>query len=189
MRDSDIRQALMARLTTKYGSQPDTQIRHELGLCAGRTRVDVAVINGHISGFEIKSDQDNLTRLEVQAEVYSRVLDRASLVTTSRYLDQAAEMVPHWWGVWLAHPGKRTVRLRNVRRGSHNPSPDPFSVAQLLWRDEALALLRERGNHRGLSKVPRWFVWERLAETLELEELRVEVRRVLRTREDWPTRS
>lgn len=188
MRDSDIRQALTARLATKYDSQPDTQIRHELGLCAGRTRVDVAVINGHISGFEIKSDQDKLTRLELQAELYSRVLDRASLVTTGRYLDQAAEMIPSWWGVWLALPSERAVRLRNVRRGSRNPSPNPFSVAQLLWRDEAMTLLRERGNHHGLSKAPRWFVWERLAETLELGELQAEVRRVLRTREDWPTR-
>ncbi|OON29041.1 sce7726 family protein [Micromonospora sp. Rc5] len=189
MRDTDIRQALTARLATKYDSQPGTQIRHELGLCAGRTRVDVAVINGHISGFEIKSDQDRLTRLEAQAELYSRVLDRAALVTTERYLDQATEIVPSWWGVLLALPGKRTVRLRTVRRGTCNPSPNPFSVAQLLWRDEAMRLLRERGNHRGLSRAPRWFVWERLAETLELRELQAEVRRVLRTREDWPTRS
>ncbi|WP_162561529.1 sce7726 family protein [Salinispora mooreana] len=189
MRDSDIRQALTARLASKHHSKPDTYIRHELGLCAGRTRVDVAVINGHISGFEIKSDEDKLSRLGMQAELYSRVLDRASLVTTDRYLDQASEIVPSWWGVWLAAPGKRAVRIRNVRRGSRNPSPNPFSVAQLLWRDEGLALLRERGNHGGLSKAPRWFVWERLAETLELGELQAEVRRVLRAREDWPARS
>ncbi|MEV6694381.1 sce7726 family protein [Micromonospora sp. NPDC051196] len=188
MRDSDIRHALIARLASKYGSEPDTHIRHELGLCAGRTRVDVAVINGHISGFEIKSDEDKLSRLGMQAELYSRVLDRAALVTTDRYLDQASKMIPSWWGMWLAVPGKRAARLRNVRRGSRNPSPNPFAVAQLLWRDEAMALLRERGNHVGLSKAPRWFVWERLAQTLELHELQEEVRRVLRAREGWPTR-
>ncbi|MFI6254571.1 sce7726 family protein [Micromonospora zamorensis] len=188
MRDSDIRQALMTRLVEKYDSEPGTQIRHELGLCAGRTRVDVAVINGQISGFEIKSDEDKLSRLVGQAELYSRVLDRASLVTTDRYLDQASQMIPSWWGVWLAVPGKRQVQLRSVRRSRRNPSPNPFSVAQLLWRDEAMALLKERGNHRGLSRAPRWFVWERLTETLELDELQTEVRRALRTRQDWPAR-
>jgi hypothetical protein len=61
----------------------------------------------------------------------------------------------------------------------------PLAVAQLLWRAEALEVLRHRGLHRGLSSATRWRLWERLAEQLPLLELQVEVRSRLKARQDW----
>ncbi len=50
----------------------DTLVVDELDLC-GLTRVDVAVVNGHLSGFEIKGSTDSLRRLPGQVTVYSQV--------------------------------------------------------------------------------------------------------------------
>ena len=56
MRDLEIRHALDAMLRGEHATEPNTLIRHELGLCAGNRRVDVAVINGELAGWGIESD-------------------------------------------------------------------------------------------------------------------------------------
>lgn len=186
MREAQIRAQLVSRLHNRYGADPTTVIRQELGLCAGTRRVDLAVINGELSGFEIKSDHDTLARLSGQAEVYGRVLDRASIVTTDKYLDHAAEMLPDWWGIVRAGQTSSTVELTEVRAPACNSDQDPFALAQLLWRDEALDELRVRGLHHGLAKKRRWIVWQRMAETMPLPELHQAVRDRLRARQAWP---
>ena len=45
MRDSDIRLALDKLLRKRHANEPDTIIRHEVGLCAGKRRIDIAIIN------------------------------------------------------------------------------------------------------------------------------------------------
>lgn len=186
MRDSDIRSALVTLLWEHRGGESDTLIRHELGLCAGERRVDVAVINGELAGYEIKSDVDTLVRLTGQAEVYRRVLDRTTIVTTSRYVDKATEMLPREWGVMLAEAAGGRVALKLLRPATLNTDHDAMSVAQLLWRAEALDELRKRGRHHGLSNKSRWLVWERLIECVPISELQGTVRTRLKERQDWP---
>lgn len=191
MREPQIRARLLASLHHRYGADPTTLIRQELGLCAGARRVDVAVINGELNGFEIKSDQDTLERLAGQAEAYGMVLDRVTLVTTSRYLDQAARIVPDWWGLIRAEPSIEEaaadqIALTSVRPAMENIGHDAFALAQLLWRDEALAALQTLDLHHGLSRSRRWILWQRLAETVPLVELKRVVRDRLRARPGWP---
>lgn len=194
MRDTDIREALTRRLERSHAHDPHTLIRHELGVQQGRRRIDVAVINGELTGYEIKSDHDTLARLGGQAHAYGEVLDRLWLVTTSRYVQPASAMLPAWWGILLAttrsedgHGASGKVSLRIVRRARLNVAQNSFAVAQLLWRDEALDVLRELDLHRGLSKKARWYVWERLADSVELGDLRGIVRDRLKARLEWPT--
>src|SRR5262249_26817602 len=78
--DSGIRPGLRSWLRLKHADESDTVLIEELGLCRGRVRVDVAVVNGLLHGYEIKSDRDSLRRLAGQVEVYGKVLDRATLV-------------------------------------------------------------------------------------------------------------
>ncbi|HHY79514.1 MAG TPA: sce7726 family protein, partial [Thermoanaerobacter sp.] len=54
-------------------SEPDTIFVNELDICFGTARIDVAVINGKMHGFEIKSEQDNLERLPAQIEAYNKI--------------------------------------------------------------------------------------------------------------------
>lgn len=163
----------------------DTLIRDELGLCLGETRVDVAVINGRLEGYEIKSARDRLDRLEQQAELYGRVLDVAVLVAAERHVERALPRLPVWWGVWCASADADGVRLSEVRSAGTNPGTDRFSVAQLLWREEALEELQARGAARGLARATRWRLWEALADSLSAEDLGSVVRRRLRARQGW----
>ena len=186
MRDGDIRLELDARLHRKHGNDPNTVIRHEMGLCAGARRIDVAVLNGDISGYEIKSDEDTLFRLVEQADVYRQVLDRVTLVTTPRHQEKSIALLPSWWGITIAQQRRGRVILRPLRKAARNREINPFAVAQLLWRDEALDLLRDRGLAKGLSGKARHFVWHALARRIAIRDLRNLVREQVKARPDWP---
>jgi hypothetical protein len=176
MRDGDIRRELDALLRKRYAGDLNTLIRHEMGLCAGQRRIDVALLNGEISGYEIKSDEDTLFRLLGQADVYGRVLDRVTLVTTSRHQEKSMGLLPLWWGIIVARQERGRVTLETVREPDINNELDSFALAQLLWRDEALEELKTRGLSKGFSKKARHYVWLELAQAVSIEELRVLVR-------------
>src|SRR5271156_2900941 len=65
-RDSQIRKPLHYWLVRKFSGHSDTEILHELKMPRPSGRVDMAVINGRLCGFEIKSDFDSLSRLPRQ---------------------------------------------------------------------------------------------------------------------------
>ncbi|MBW2623773.1 MAG: sce7726 family protein, partial [Deltaproteobacteria bacterium] len=153
MNDSDIRAVLLTNFGQEYGNDPNTMIVEELGLCQGEARVDVAVINGSIHGFEIKSDQDTLKRLPGQMNIYNRSLDFVTLVVGGRHLTKSLEIIPKWWGVICVQQRNKKLIMDDIRPHKANPSPDPEAIVQLIWRNEALEVLRRRNLHKGyLSK-------------------------------------
>ncbi|MFQ6170404.1 sce7726 family protein [Oryzobacter sp. R7] len=187
MRDGEIRHVLIEGLRAEHAGQSDVRVWPEMSVCLGASRVDVGLVNGALSGYEIKSDRDNLGRLPSQIEHYSQCLDFASLVVGQRHLSTARSLVPRWWGIVLARPTEGdSVALVTKRKARRNPALSPFHVAQLMWREEAMAVLRNRGLHHGLSKATRWDLWDLLA-TLPIDELRSEVRSALTARPLLPT--
>ena len=157
-----------------------TVMLDELGLCQGDVRVDVAAVNGELTGFEIKSPADTLARWPKQRRIYSKVVDRAWLVATEKTLEAAC--APGWWGLMRIVETHDHVGLRVVRDAVLNPSPDPYAIACLLWRDEAIAALAEFGLDRGVRTKQRRLIWERLADQLPLDDLRRAVRAALKVR-------
>lgn len=186
MRDIDIRMVLDRKLQARWKDDDRALVRHELGVCAGERRVDVVVINGHLEGWEIKSDRDSLARLFGQVKAYSKVLDRSWLVTTDRHLERAAESIPDWWGLARASETGTGAKVVQLRRPRLSPMLDPMATAQLLWRDEAIDILRRHASAAGLSGKARWYVWERLACSFSMRQLRQLTRDKLRARQDWP---
>jgi hypothetical protein len=77
------------------------------------------------------------------------------------------------------------VRFTPVRDGLPNTSVDAFSLAQLLWRDEALDQLKAMGIARGVLSKPREDVMKRLAASCTVEEVGRFVRRQLKARSKW----
>lgn len=185
MRDRDIRAALWALLDEEHANDPDTLVLDELGICQGETRADVAVVNGSLAAFEIKSDRDTLTRLPGQVEAYQRVFDIVTVIVGGRYVERIVEAIPETWGVIQAVPEPHSVELRPLREPLKNERVDPLSVTQLLWRDEALALLEGRGLAKGLRSKPRRLLWQAIVDQLSPEEVSEAVRAQLKAREGW----
>jgi hypothetical protein len=187
MRDADVRGALHAILDEQHPDREDTRFVDELDLC-GMVRVDVAVINGTLSGYELKSDRDNLNRLENQVVYYSKVLDHATLVVGERHHAHAVQSLPDWWGVMVAVQTGEATTLHDDRPATWNATVEPLALAQLLWREEALDELTVRGLDRGVRSKPRTALWQVLAAEVPTTELRATVRRRLKDRAGWRSR-
>jgi hypothetical protein len=183
MKDSDVRGAVRKWLGTKYGAE--TRIVEEMGIWSGSVRVDLAVINGELQGFELKSERDNLDRLEGQAELYSQVFDRVTLVTAARHLDKAILKIPEWWGISCAIMRDGESKLRAVRKARRNSDVSPIQIARLLWRAESLSILERYDAVRGVKSRTAEIIAQRLAEALPIKLLATEVRHALKTRVDW----
>lgn len=181
MRDPDIRAELVDQLRAGHPDPVQNRIWPEMAVGLGASRVDVGLVNGMLTGYEIKSAADNLGRLPSQVEHYGRCLDRAVIVTSESRAETIADHVPAWWGITIASAGGGRVVLTESRQPVDNPGLDAFYVAQLLWRDEAYAVLEAMGLHEGLKRATRWVLWDRLAE-LDLDELRDAVRAQLKAR-------
>jgi hypothetical protein len=182
LRDADIRPALRSNLLDKHADEADTVIIEELGVCRGRVRVDLAVVNGTLHGYEIKSDRDSLRRLTTQIDFYGRVLDRATLVVVERHLPNALDVLPAWWGVVRVQETPSRQLFKSIRRGRKNPHRDPRALVELLWLEDALALLEERHVARGVRGRPRRFVWDRVCAHFSIDEIAAAVRAQLKAR-------
>ncbi len=180
--DPDVRPTLLSYLAETCAQSPDTFITEELGICRGQVRVDVAVVNGIIHGYEIKSDIDNLRRLAGQVALYSQVLDKATLVVGEAHLHEAIPLLPSWWGVILIRSGSGQPDFEPLREASLNQEQNPRSMVELLWREQALLLLEERKQARGYRDKPRRYIWDRLCEVMSPQEISESVRLQLKAR-------
>jgi hypothetical protein len=186
MKDNDIRTALKNNFLKRYLKDPNTVIINELGLNNGSSRIDMALVNGIIHGFEIKSDCDSLYRLPAQIKAYCSVLDRITLIVGYKLAGKALKMIPEWWGVKLAEKlSSDEIRLTEARSPKNNLQKDKLSIVKLLWRNEALELLEEIDSTKGMLSKPKRIIYERIAEIAELETICSRVRFQLKNRKEW----
>ena len=71
--DQLVHKAFHKLVLAEEHSCPGTLFVNELGLNHGRFRADIAVMNGKLVGYEIKTDQDTLVRLPAQIDGYNEV--------------------------------------------------------------------------------------------------------------------
>lgn len=180
VREAEIRDTVVGALSATHPDPSDTLIVHELAVCCGEARVDVAAVNGKLSGYEIKSAGDTLVRLPRQAALYGRVMDEMTLVCAAKHTLRAAEIVPRWWALTEINDSE----LAQVRDGTPNPSVDAVSVLLLLWRQELIAAARAR-SIRGIARCTRLDLATHLAAVLPLEEVRCLARGALKSRGGW----
>lgn len=186
MRDLDVRRAVKGWLSAEHAHDQDTRIVEEMGVWSGSVRIDIAVINGSLSGYELKSDRDTLERLPRQMAIYGRVFDYLHLVVGERHAEKAKKIVPDWWGIKVAvmHDGK--IKLADHRGASPNPSPDPYLVAEMLNKEEAIEVLDAFGLAKGWRSKKIRPIHERLAAELPFDELKEHVRSILKHRPRGP---
>lgn len=184
--ENSIRIGLKSRYLRHHHGRDDVLIIDELGLAHARGRVDLAVFNGRLHGYEIKSAGDTLDRLPRQLAIYSDALQKLTLVVATRHLDEAAIIVPDWCGLIEVIEGPRGgMTFASHRRASLNPDVDPFMLAHLLWRPEAQHLLRARGASNAAVNAPRKQLYRMLADELPVGELAAAIKAAMVLRTRW----
>ncbi|MBI4804466.1 MAG: sce7726 family protein [Desulfovibrio sp.] len=185
MRDIDVRKALFRGQLLRFKEDGRSRIVEELSLCQGDARIDIAVVNGKLHGFEIKSDKDTLERLANQVVVYSKVFDHVTLVAGEAHLDKSLQIIPSWWGVCTAVVKNGSPQIKTIRKPKQNRSIDVRAVVQLLWKEECQMLLARLGIKSTITSKSRSFLWEQLADELNQRDLCMHVRDTIKQRKDW----
>lgn len=182
MRDIDVRRALCSKLSRDHAGEQDCVWVEELELCQGAARVDMAVVNGTIHGYEIKSERDTLVRLASQQRTYNEALEFVTIVAATNHLEKIIASVPDWWGVWSAKSHNGEVQLEQERAANRNPEVVSLALAQYLWREEALQALEAKNEARGMRGKPRRVLWQKLTEVYSQPELTEIVRCAIKAR-------
>jgi hypothetical protein len=138
-RDACIRAPLIEWLRSQHPDDGSTELIQEFKMPRPSARIDLAVVNGELAGFEIKSDADTLSRLNVQVPAFSRFFDRVSIVTTRKHLKETRRKIPAWWGIILYGDGGS---FRTKRAAKRNQRVDVRSLLFALSKNEIAELGR-----------------------------------------------
>ncbi len=186
LREGDVRHLLYCtEIKERLKQNAKARVVDELQILRGLGRIDVAFIDDELHGYEIKSDSDNLDRLPSQQANYGKVFDRITLVADERHVKEAVAMVPKHWGLIVVGMKDGKAYSDTVWPAMRNQDLDKLALAQLLWRDEVLELMEYFDLTAGFKNANRKKLWQHIAKSLTLEEIKAFVCFKLRTRLDW----
>ncbi|RZM22581.1 MAG: hypothetical protein EOO88_28970 [Pedobacter sp.] len=172
------------RIIDTYLSRPSkTSFRliEELDLCLGDARIDMAVFGSTITGIEIKSDSDTLSRLPRQIEVYGKIFERIFIYVGSRHVANVMCLAPEWWGVIEVAGSSEEFNLILRRKAQKNLKVDKLSLTQLLWKEEVIPLL-SGVNCASLKYKNRHQLWEMLSKRLSERKLKEAITTCIKAR-------
>ncbi|PEK69621.1 sce7726 family protein [Bacillus pseudomycoides] len=184
LRDRDVRKKLLQLLQLQYGKDEQTRIINELGMDFGASRVDVAVVNGILHGYEIKSESDNLNRLPRQMSYYNRLFEQMTIVVDESHYQEIINIVPPWWGIMLVKKKKNDFQLVPKREGRKNNSQEKEILLKLLWKRELEKFIDVFHYPKRMKRLRKDKLVEQFQEQ-ELYAIREFVYHALKVRENW----
>lgn len=107
MNDKSIREILISWL---QATNHEIRIYQEKSI--GASICDVMAVTDKLTGYEIKSDQDNYARLQDQVKAYDRFFDENYLVVSQSHSRSAESKVPCHWGILYIQNDNITVIRR-----------------------------------------------------------------------------
>jgi hypothetical protein len=182
--DYDIRKRLI-EILHRDNQNKHYRIIEELVICDGVVRADVVLANGHLHGYEIKSDCDTLDRLPMQIESYEKTFDKCTIVVGKKYLDKITEYVPESWGIELAYSNRLgDVSIKKIRSSKPNKNIEATNLLDLLWSNEIKSYLKEN-KVRGYSKKNKMGLKDLTISFVPLKKIKDYTRETIKTRTGW----
>lgn len=136
-----IKAALIDWLYAK-GLVGNAVIINEMVVSNWARRADIAVANGRLYGFEIKSEFDSLKRLPGQIESFQKHFDKVTVVAASKFIPDIVKSYPSEVGVLEVFTKGAGFELRQIRPGRISEVRDNSSIASLMTKVEIERLLR-----------------------------------------------
>lgn len=157
MNDKAIRDILIAYL---QATNREIRIYQEKNI--GSSICDVMAVTDKLTGYEIKSDLDNYSRLGEQVKAYDRFFDENYLVVSQSHSRSAESKVPVHWGILCIHNDNVTV-LRKARKSR---SVSRRSQLTVLWKLELKNLLI-KNNMPLYAQKDKGYISDMIAATVE----------------------
>ena len=189
----DIRLALRGWIVERFKINQNDLLIDELGFSNkdpnstidSSFRADLALANGRLVGFEIKSEKDNLKRWITQMDAYLNVFDEVWLCVHGKHLESALTITPKTIGIIVVDNYESLALVRSAKKQSSN---NAYDLSGLLWRDE-LNDLASQHKIQIRSRTTKNEVREILAKNLDIEIIREFVLKQLKIRKSHQTSS
>ena len=132
MNNKSIRKILIA-----YLQSLNDEIRIYQEKSIGNSICDVMVVSDCLTGYEIKSDLDNYSRLDEQINQYNKFFDYNYIVVSQKHLNSAESKVPDFWGIICILDDKVNV----IRKAKSNFRVSRRRQLSILWKIELKNIL------------------------------------------------
>jgi len=96
----------------------------------GASKADVLVLNGTSTVYEIKTEYDNLNRLEDQVRNYCKVFDKVYVVASEKYLKKVMDLIPIEVGVFVLTK-RNTLSKRKKAKSNKNVINSDYVINSL----------------------------------------------------------
>ena len=157
MKDPAIRKILVEYLKIKYKKHRIYQEKH-----IGSSICDVMLVTDRLIGFEIKSDEDNYTRLGSQIKAYERYFDENYIVVGKSRKNSISSHVPPGWGILLVTEDNIT----ELRPSESNKKASRSSQLSLLWEIELKNIL-VRNNMNTCALKSKSYMQEKICASVD----------------------
>ncbi|PRA53198.1 MULTISPECIES: sce7726 family protein [Pseudomonas] len=127
------------------GMVNDAVIINEMVVANWSRRADIAVANGRLYGFEIKSHFDTLKRLPGQVESFQAHFDKVVVVAASKFIGSIERDYPAEIGILEVYEVSGRARIRQVRAGRICEVKDVLKLTSLITKSELEKYLRKVG--------------------------------------------
>lgn len=114
----------------------DAVIINEMVVANWSRRADIAVANGRLYGFEIKSHFDTLKRLPGQVESFQAHFDKVVVVAASKFITSILRDYPSEIGILEVYEAFGQAKIRQVRAGRICEVKDNLKLTSLITKSE-----------------------------------------------------
>lgn len=179
LREQDIKVAFIDWLYDK-GILDDATIINEMVVANWSRRADLAVANGHLQAFEIKSDFDSLKRLDGQIETFISRFEKVTVVCAPKFTGEVTKKVATNVGVIEYKKTNRGIHFKIVQRGRISLISNKSIYINFLLKKELQLLLAKNGKK--FSSESSRDELERLSDSISLSKIRGFVLNAIKSR-------
>jgi len=142
LREQDVKIALIDWLYKK-GMLSDATIINEMVVANWSRRADLAIANGSLQAFEIKSDFDSLKRLDGQLKIFNSSFEKVTIVCAPKFTCEVSKRVSSDVGVVEFQSIDSGVRFKVIQKGRICSRLNKFVYLGFLLKSEIKDLLNQ----------------------------------------------
>lgn len=109
-------------------------------------RADLVVVGSHLRAFEIKSDGDNLERLNGQIEAYNNYFNHLTIVTVKKHLDTIVRLTENNVGIIVIDCIDSSYSFHVIRSGKLKLGLGAGNYLSFLDKRSLIKALRQHGK-------------------------------------------
>lgn len=123
-------------------------------LNAGECRADLCKINGKSTVYEIKTDLDNLIRLDKQLHEYSSIFEEIYIICSNSRINEVIKIIPEYIGIYsYRFTQKGNYKFERIRNATVSPNINKHKQLNILTsKEKAYYSINDNSNSKVINQ-------------------------------------